>query len=72
MAKQAKAKTTKGERNSDRKNGKANKKNPGQTHNHGRKMSQGELIRMGKGLYQSWPVLGHAERSRPATSDSDD
>lgn len=73
MAKQAKAKTSKN-RNDSRKNGKANKQNPGRIHHYGSKPTDLQLVLMGKGMFRSWPVLGHSERNRQATfsSDSDD
>lgn len=72
MAKQAKAKTTKGVRNDARKNGKAAKKNPGRTHSYGEKPSQLQLVLMGKGMYRSWPVLGNGGKNRPATFSRND
>lgn len=58
MSKQQKTKTNKGERNADRKNGKATKKNPGQ-HRGGNPspLSETQKVLMGKGLAQKWRAV---------------
>lgn len=71
MAKQAKAKTNKGEKNPDRKNGKANKKKPGLPRPHKERPTDLHKVLMGQGMYQAWPVVGNGVRSRQAISDQD-
>ena len=56
MSKQQKAKSNKGERNSDRKNGKAVKQNPGRkvTGSKHTRLSEVDKILIGGGLLSKW------------------
>ena len=63
MGKQASKKSQVGQRNDSRNNGKAAKQAPGKT-NHREKLSQMDLILMGKGLYRQVESRVNAEKLR--------
>ena len=63
MGKQASKKVQKGLRNDERSNGKAAKQAPGKT-NHREKLSQIDLVLMGKGVYRQVANRANADKLR--------
>ena len=63
MGKQASKKVQKGLRNDGRSNGKAAKQDPGKT-NHREKLSQIDLVLMGKGVYRQVANRANADKLR--------
>lgn len=63
MGKQASKKVQKGLRNDGRSNGKAAKQSPGKT-NHREKLSQMDLVLMGKGVYRQVANRANADKLR--------
>ena len=63
MGKQASKKVQKGLRNDERSNGKAAKQGPGKT-NHREKLSQIDLVLMGKGVYRQVANRANADKLR--------
>lgn len=54
MAKTQKAKSTKGIRNDNRKNGKANKQAPGNRGSRSTKLDEGQKVMLGGGMLAKW------------------
>lgn len=67
MGKQASKKVQSGQRNSDRSNGKASKQAPGKP-NHREKLSQSDLVSMGKGIYRQVANRANADKLRAKSS----
>ena len=63
MGKQASKKVQKGLRNDGRSNGKASKQSPGKP-NHREKLSQIDLVLMGKGVYRQVANRANADKLR--------
>ena len=67
MGKQASKKVQKGLRNDGRSNGKASKQAPDKT-NHREKLSQMDLVLMGKGVYRQVANRANADKLRAKSS----